>query len=457
MVTINESYPNIGYLLNRLADIAGTKSMAVNGESRFRKEEDFASRKTSDPAVIGKSIRHLFYEPISKVVTDSFARFFCDSISLGLSNYKEIMKRVPMEGVEQGKVVYMLNKHLVVETLASIICEVGTRQMQTRNVPDFYCARNPVKAVIEFYNNNHTLPEHDLKRYFKDTDRTVRKWCSGEELPNIGNLTLLGQWASLSHPGASNDDRETLFFARFIDSFHRKTNYEFLDRLREAVIWRLTHNGHPQFDFGKIFYDFYINEISSANLYPLSVEGNELHQLLKRSITKPQGSLADYSARLLALKKSIEKHNLSDELRYQEEWLQGRILILSGRINAALEQYVKAVESSLYKSGSNIRELFKEALAVAAIQHKPHKPTMKKIKSRAIEFYPKIIEPQLRGVPVQITKEDIDEWRFWFVMHFPQCGWFEEGREALMVHLQQVGWAELSNKGVPRRSGLYSG
>ncbi|WP_018984115.1 hypothetical protein [Salinimonas chungwhensis] len=449
MVTINESYPNIGYVLNRLADIADTKSMAVNGASRFRKEEDFDSRKSLDPALIDKSIRHLFYEPISKVVTESFAHFFCSCISLGLSNYNEIMKRVPMEGVAQDKVVYMLNKHLVVETLASIICEVGTTQMQTRDVPDFYCARNPVKAVIEFYNDNHTLPEHDLKRYFKDTDRTVRKWRSGDELPNIGNLTLLGQWASLSHPAASNDDRETLFLARYIDSFHRKTNYEFVDRLNDAVVWRLEHSGHPQFDFGKTFYNFYINEIRSANLRSLSAEGHEIHQLLKRSTIKPHGSLTEYSTRLAALKDSTEEHNLSSELRYHEEWLQGRILILSGKIDAALEQYVKAVESSLYKSGMNIRFLLKEALAVAAIQRKPHKPTMKRLKSRAITFYPKIIEPHLRGEPVTITKEDLDEWRFWFVLHFPQCGWFEEGREALMVHLQQVGWAELSNKGVP--------
>ncbi len=449
MVTINESYPNIGYVLNRLADIADTKSMAVNGTSRFRKEEDFASRKSLDPALIDKSIRHLFYEPIAKVVTKSFAHFFSGSISLGLSNYKEIMKRVPMEGVAQDKVVYMLNKHLVVETLASIICEVGTTQMQTRNVPDFYCARNPVKTVIEFYNNDHTLPEHDLKRYFKDTDRTVRKWCSGEELPNIGNLALLGQWASLSHPAASNNDMETLFLARFIDSFHRKTNFEFVDRLNDAVVWRLVHNGPPQLDFGKIFYEFYSNEISSANLRSLSAEGNELHQLLKRSIIKPHGSFTEYSTRLAALTDSIEEHDLSTELRYHEEWLQGRILILSGRIDAALEQYAKAVESSLYKSGSNIRELFKEALAVAAIQHKPHKPTMKKIKSRAIEFYPRIIAPQLQGVPVTITEEDINTWREWFAFRFPQCGWFEEGRETLMAHLQDIGWAELSNKGVP--------
>ena len=80
MTTINESYPNIGYVLNRLADIADTKSMATKGKSRFRKEEDLASRKSKDPTLIGESVRHLFYEPISKVVTDSFAQFFSDSI-----------------------------------------------------------------------------------------------------------------------------------------------------------------------------------------------------------------------------------------------------------------------------------------------------------------------------------------------------------------------------------------
>ena len=54
MTTINESYPNIGYVLNRLADIADTKSLATKGKSRFRKEEDLASRKSIDPTLIGE-------------------------------------------------------------------------------------------------------------------------------------------------------------------------------------------------------------------------------------------------------------------------------------------------------------------------------------------------------------------------------------------------------------------
>jgi hypothetical protein len=446
MATINESYPNIGYVLNRLADIAGTKLLAAKGESRFRKEEDFASRKSLDPTLIGESVRHLFYEPVSKVVTDNFAQFFSDCIWMGINNYVEIIKRVPMEGVAQDKVAYMLNKHLVVETLASIIWKVGINQMPSNDVPSFYCDSNPIKALINFYNSQHTLSKNHIKKFFQDTDRTVRKWCSGEDIPNIGNLTRLAQWASLSNPDAINEDKETLFLARFIDSFHRKTAHLFVTDLKDAVMWRLQNNQEPLLDLGQIFHHFYISEISSANLYKLSAEGSALHKQLRRSSTKPSGSLADYSARLASLQKSIEEHNLNDELRYHHDWLQGRILILSGQLDTALEHYVNAVESSLYKSGDNIRNLLKEALAVAAIQRKPHKPTMKKLKSRALTFYPKIIEPHLRELPVSIAHEDINDWRFWFVMHFPQSGWFEEGRESLMDQLQKLGLAEISGK-----------
>lgn len=446
MASINESYPNIGYVLNRLADIADTKSLAAKGESRYRKEEDFASRKSLDPTLISESVRHLFYEPISKVVTDSFAQFFSDCMWMGLNNYVEIMKRVPMEGVVQDKVAYMLNKHLVVETLASIIWKVGINQMPTNDIPSFYCDSNPIKALIDFYDSQHTLPENHITRFFENTDRTIRKWRSGEDIPNIGNLTRLAQWASLSNPRAINEDKETLFLARFIDSFHRKTDHQFVTDLKDAVMWRLQHNQEPLLDLGQIFHKFYISEISSAKLHKLSAEGSDLHKQLRRSSTKPLGSLADYSARLASLQKSIEEHNLNDELRYHHAWLQGRILILSGQIDAALEHYVNAVESSLYKSGDNIRNLLKEALAVAAIQRKPHKPTMKRLKSRALTFYPKIIEPHLRELPVSIANEDIDDWRFWFVMRFPQSGWFEEGRKTLMEHIQQLGLAEMAEK-----------
>lgn len=446
MATINESYPNIGYVLNRLADIAGTKSMAAKGVGRYRKEEDFASRKSLDPTLIGESVRCLFYEPISKVVTDSFAEFFSNCIWMGLSNYVEIIQRVTMEGVEKDKVAYMLNKHLFVETLASIIWKVGIDQMSTNEVPSFYCDSNPIKALIDFYNSQQTLPENHIKRFFEDTDRTVGNWRSGKDIPNIGNLTQLAQWASLSNPEAINEDKRTLFLARFIDSFHRKTDHQFVTDLKNAVMWRLQHNQEPLFDLGQIFHRFYIREISSANLYKLSEEGNKLHKLLRRSSIKPIGSLVDYSALLVSLQKSVEKHDLNDELDYHHDWLKGRILILSGQINAALEHYVNAVESSLYKSGDNLRNLLKEALAVAAIQHKPRKAIMKSLKSRALTFYPKIIEPHYRELPVRITSEEIDDWRFWFVMRFPQSGWFEEGKESLMEHLQKLGLAEASGK-----------
>jgi len=446
MTTINESYPNIGYVLNRLADIADTKSMATKGKSRFRKEEDLASRKSIDPTLIGESVRHLFYEPISEVVTDSFAQFFSDSIWMGLNNYVEIIKRVPMEGVAQEKVAYMLNKHLVVETLASIIWKVGVNQMPTNTVPSFYCDNYPIKALIAFYESQQTLPENDIKRFFEGTDRTVRKWRSGEELPNIGNLTLLAQWTSLSNSDAIDEDKETLFLTRFIDSFHRKTHHQFVNDLKDAVVWRLQHNQEPTLDFGQVFHQFYINEITSANLYKLSAEGNELHKLLRRSLTKPLGSLVDYSARLASLQKSIEEHNLNDELQYHQDWLKGRLLLLSGEIEKALEHYVSAVESSLYKSGENIRNLLKEALAVAAIQSKPHKPTLKKLKSRALTFCPKIIEPHLRALPVKIGNEDIEDWKLWFVMRFPKSGWFDEGKSLLMQRMEELELKEIAEK-----------
>jgi hypothetical protein len=446
MAVLNEPYPNIGHILNRLADIADTKSLAKKGTSRYRKEEDFSSRKAIDPALISESVRHLFYEPITNVVSSGFAQFFSDCIWFALNSYIEIMKRVPMEGMAQEKVVDMLNRHLVVETLASIIWKVGEDKMPNNTVPSFYCDNNPIKALIAFYESQNTMPNNSIKFEFADNIRTANKWRSGEELPNIGHLSNLAEWASLSNPDAVDEDKETLFLARFIASFHKKTSFKFVDALKEAVIWRLKHNQEPAIDFGQIFHQFYIDEIKSTNWYELSAEGNHLHQRLKRTTDKAIGSLDAYSTQLKSLEAMVAKHGLKEELQYHSEWLWGRIFVLSGEIDRALEMYVKSVESSLYKSGNNIRNLLKEGLAVAAIQTKPHKPTMKKLKSRALTFYPQIIEPNLRETPVRVSQEDIDDWRFWFVMHFPRSGWFDEGIEPLNKQLHRLGLTEIAEK-----------
>lgn len=438
MSYLNEPYPNIGDVLHRLADIADTKSLASKGHSRYRKEEDFSSRKTVAPTLIADSVHHLFYEPLVRIVSEEFASFFSDCIWIGLSNYIELIKLVPMEGVAQYKVAWLLNKHLAVEVLASIILKVSISQMQD-DVPSFFCDKNPIQTLISFYESQTPSPEDSIKRAFTDNIRTVNKWLSGEEIPNLGHLSNLASWASISCPQAINQDKENLFLARFIASFHKKTQYQFVDTLKAAVIWRFEHGQEPIIDLGQIFHKFYIREITSSNLHTLSREGNELHQLLKRSSHKPAASLEAYTAKLRALEVSVINHGKEEELRYHSEWLWGRIFTLSGKLEKALEMYARAVESSLYKSADNMRFLFKEALAVAAIQTKPHKPTMKKLKSRALTFYPKIIEPYLRDMPVQISDEDIDSWRLWFVMRFPQSGWFEEGKELLLEHLKSLG------------------
>lgn len=446
MKPVNESYPNIGYVLNRLADLADTKSIARKGDSRYRKEEDLSSRKTVDPALIGESVRHLFYEPISKIVSVEFAEFFTDTIWMGVNNYLELIKRIPMEGISQNKVAFMLNRYYVVEALASIVWKVGTCQMPTNNVPSFYCGKQPFKELVAFYESQNSLPENNLNNFFADNIRTINKWRCGEDIPNLGNLTLLAQWTSVSNPSSINEDKETLFLTRFIDSFHRKTNYQFVTALKEAVIVRLKKNKEPLLDLGQIFSKFYFDEISSTDLFKLTVKGSELHKLLKRTSFKPSGSFEQYSKQLKALDKSVEKHNLSDELRYHSEWLQGRLFILNGQVSEALDHYVNAVELSLYKSGDNIRNLLKESLAIAAVQNKPHKPTMKKIKSRALTFCPQIIEPHLRELPVCITAEDIDDWRLWFVLRFPKSGWFDEGVDALTSHIESLGLLDIADK-----------
>lgn len=158
------------------------------------------------------------------------------------------------------------------------------------------------------------------------------------------------------------------------------------------------------------------------------------------------GSFNHYKQRLRDLDNSVKKFHLQEALRYHTEWLNGRLLILSGDLNGALDMYLQAVESSLYKSGSNIKDILKDAMSIAAIQTKPHKPTLKKLKSRALTFYPKMIEYEHREMPVRISDEEIDYWRFQFTLRFPQSGWFQEGKDTLLNHLSDIGLIQLVSK-----------
>ncbi len=439
MTAFNEPYPNIGIVLQKLASLADTSRLAfTDNNKRYRKDEDYSSRKTSDTAVLNEAVEQLFRKPLCKVVTDDFGSYFAECVRYSLLNYIELIKRVPMEGIQRKKVVEMLNRHLFVETLASLIWHVGREQMQANDIPEFYFEENPIPFIIQFYEEQTKFKGTSFSQYFKENIRSATKWRSGQEIPNIGSLQSLAQWASLSCPNAIDGDKQTLFLSRFIASFHKKTGSKYVEALKHALAFRLQTGIEPAVDIGSLFFTFYEQEINKMDIDDLALFGQQLHQELKRSSNKPAGSLKTFTQKVNLLNEKIIQREMEEELAYHCDWLNGRLALLSGNFDKAATYYVDAVEKSLYKAGNNIRDLLKEALAVNAIQTKPHKPTLKKLKNRALTFYPKIIEPELRKLPVIVSEEDIFNWRFWFIAKFPKCGWFSEGAITLEKKTQEI-------------------
>ncbi|WP_088328542.1 hypothetical protein [Lacimicrobium sp. SS2-24] len=439
MTIFNEPYPNIGIVLQKIAGLADTSRLAFNNNNkRYRKDEDYGARKTVDAAVLQDSIEQLFLKPLSKTVSDEFGRYFAAYVRLGLSNYIELMKHVPMEAIERKRVVEMLNLHLFVESLASLIWQLGREQMQANDIPAFYFEENPIQTLIRFYETQVCSGGPNFNQYFEENIRTATKWRSGHEIPNIGSLQSIARWATLSSPDAADEDKQALFLCRFIAAFHKKTQYKYVEPLRHAIAFRLKNGTEPQIYLHNLFREFYAQEIQRSDLHDLATFALQLHQELKRSSGKPEGSYKELTEKVNFLNDLMLRHGVEAQLDYHCEWFRGRLAILSGDIENAGDHYANAVEKSLYKAGNNIRDLLKEALAVNAIQKKPYKPTLKKLKNRALTFYPKIIEPKLRNLPVTVTDEDIFEWRLWFIARFPKRGWFKEGIPVLERRVQEM-------------------
>ncbi|MBT79174.1 MAG: hypothetical protein CL587_02140 [Alteromonadaceae bacterium] len=439
MTAFNEPYPNIGTVLQKIAGLADTSRLAfTKNNKRYRKDEDYSSRKTVDTAVLEDAIDQLFRKPLCKAVSDGFGHSFADCVRHGLFSYLELMKRVPMEGIQRKSIVEMLNRHLFVEILASLIWHVGKLQMPTNDIPEFYFEENPIVSLIKFYEEQAELKGQSYNRYFQENIRSASKWRSGLEIPNIGSIQGLAHWASLSCPNAIDEDKQTFFLSRFIAAFHKKTEFKYVEPLRHAIAFRLRNGAEPVIDLGNLFYKLYQHEVNRLCIDDLAIFGRQLHQELKRTSNKPAGSLKALTDKVNLLNEMTIQQGMKEELDYHCDWLNGRLAVLSGELEKAADYYVNAVEKSLYKAGNNIRDLFKEALAVNAIQIKPHKPTLKKLKNRALTFYPKIIEPELRTLPATVSDEDILEWRFWFIAHFPKCGWFSEGVHILEARLEEI-------------------
>ncbi|MFQ3247707.1 MAG: hypothetical protein ACI9SP_004366 [Arenicella sp.] len=437
----NEPYPNIGDVLTFLASVAGTKSSAFKGSSRYRKQEDFSSRKSHNPEIIKEAITHLFTEPLCRVISKEFSDYFSNCISLGLDSYLMLMKRIPMEGVSPEKLKDKLNEHLLVETLASMIWKVGTYQINENTVPAFYLSKNPIVEQIKFYEGLVSDSEQTLNDYFKDNVRSLNNWRTGREIPNLQNTMRLACWASQSDQGQQVDDKIAFYLARLLAKLNEISGYKYQETFAKAVAVRLKENREPVLDRGLTFSLFYHREI--AGLQALSKQGLHIQDKLRRTSTKLPGDLDAFKRELDAFDEEVNKLQLTDQVGYFNEWLRARQLILSGNYEAALAKYMSASEHALYKNTDHLKKILKEGLAIAAMQQSS-KSNMKKLKSRALIFSPEIIEPNFRGNDV--TVDEIGSWQLSFVFLFPRCGWFEEGYELHNQKLAMHDLTDLSNK-----------
>ena len=88
MTAFNEPYPNIGTVLQKIAGLADTSRLAfTKNNKRYRKDEDYSSRKTVDTAVLEDAIDQLFRKPLCKAVSDGFGHSFADCVRHGLFSY----------------------------------------------------------------------------------------------------------------------------------------------------------------------------------------------------------------------------------------------------------------------------------------------------------------------------------------------------------------------------------
>lgn len=437
----NEPYPNVGDVLTFLASVADTKSSAFKGSSRYRKQEDFSRRKSHDPEIIQEAITHLFTEPLSKEISEEFGEYFSQCVSFGLSNYLMLMKKIPMEGVAPEKLKDKLNQHLLVETLASIIWKVGTYQINENKVPAFYFSKNPIVELIKFYESLGAAPGQALTDCFEDNSRSLNNWKSGREIPNLQNTMRLACWASQSDKDQLVDDKIAFYLARLLAKLNEVSDYKYQNTFARAVALRLKEKREPVFDLGLIFSLFYQKEID--RLRPLSKQGLFIQHKLRRTSTKSPGDFDAFTRELDAFDEEVNKLQLVDQVGYFNEWLRGRLLILSGNYEGALAKYMSASEQALYKNTDHLKKILNEGLAIASMQ-KRQKVNMKQLKSRALTFSPEIIEPHLRVKDV--TVDDIGLWQLSFVFLFPQSGWFEEGYELHNQTLAMHDLSDLSNK-----------
>ena len=412
---INTPYFTIQHLLREFAKGFDTKLLAA-------KEIDDACKDNEiTPQQLTKLKLELIHTPLTKYVNIYFADHVMEQIDKVFEQYLNLMKSIPLDGVDASKAQAVINKYFMSFAVANI-CASCLEGMRTTPQALALSSRTMFDYALENLRRSGEWREFEEKCTKEQKDR-FRIWSLGEdnELPDITSIAALGkQWQRGNSWGTF---KARLITARFWDHFFYCGGDCNLELIRST--------DPMQFDFNIRQELISLLHKETARYKNSSAMGLDLWSKLRLRTPKTLQDKEFCQKELPELKVLLDKLDLNNETNYFYHWMLARFYLHQGHLNDALESYKLAFERVIYRQGENTDCIIREAIMVACRMKKTDKVFINRLRRMAVIFAIDIQSHEHNKPENKMKCEDIESWEIGafakdFSSFFPKESFFPD-------------------------------
>jgi len=231
----------------------------------------------------------------------------------------------------------------------------------------------------------------DVKKLDKELQDRFRVWGNLEELPDPQNLQRIVK--DHVHFTKQIDIFSILLIARALDSLYKNgitekeiSDQEFAPFIQQALNSKnessYMHLSLNEFIFSSLL------KLPKKNIILDEYKGNaestltQLHKRIKNQSDQLSFSLTNIDLFM----ETIDLYPEFESLRSSGHWAKARYCLFTGKLDDAIQAYIKCVESCIHYDGRNLEQILTEALAVCSLQNSPDSNVLRKFANIAIRY-----------------------------------------------------------------------
>lgn len=401
-----------------------------------------------------ETLENGIWEPLKNNIDQVFADWLIVHLRRFVQNYKDLMLTTNVDLLNRGDTLQPLIYQFVLPEVSSILEDAEKmfdfpykqsfvdkdKTIISIVLKSFSQDRDFLEKIERSYADNFT-PDSNGANHRINRLEQFRDWRNRKNIPDLSSLKLLA--SNIANHSSKNKTNimQCLILGRCLDWIFAEMNKHNLTlNLNQQLSFANNENvwlSLEQLNFTKL---------SDARDIKPTLD-SLISKFLNYKRPKLSGDLESFKSSLIDLQEIICTEVKLKNGQYTIDLFYARFYVMQGKAEVALTFYESSFKRSLYRAGSNQKEILKELLVTAA--YLADKTCLKKHKAWGLAFN---IYPKNAFSDDKIENWEIKELKNYFFELFPKDCLFLEANECYQYPTDVVYRPDIENRSLNLRS-----